>query len=160
VGAGALVARLANATSYLSDDPEACINCHVMANVFATWERGSHGHVAVCNDCHVPHTNPVATWAFKARDGTRHSYVFTRRLEPQVLRLADEAVHVVQGNCIRCHMDQVAMVRVAAAKERTCWECHTGTHGEVHSLSASPDARKPALPPTGLPIDLERKPTR
>ena len=33
---------VSNAVSYLSNDPETCINCHVMYPQYATWERGSH----------------------------------------------------------------------------------------------------------------------
>lgn len=149
-GAAMVVARIANATSYLSDAPETCINCHVMTNSYATWQRGSHARDAVCNDCHVPHANPVATWAFKGYDGTKHSYVFTFRLEPQVLRLSEEAVHVVQANCVRCHLDQLTMVRLAEAEERTCWDCHMEIHGRARSLSSSPHVRRPELPSAGL----------
>ena len=46
------VLHIGRATSYLSDDPDACTNCHVMAPQYATWEKGSHGRVATCNDCH------------------------------------------------------------------------------------------------------------
>ena len=51
LGMGILVVRISNATSYLRDDPEACLNCHVMTNAYATWQRGSHARVATCNDC-------------------------------------------------------------------------------------------------------------
>jgi cytochrome c nitrite reductase small subunit len=88
LGMALVLARIANATSYLSDDPQACINCHVMTDAYASWQRGSHGWVAVCVDCHVPHSNLVAKYAFKGRDGMRHSYVFTMRSEPQVLELS------------------------------------------------------------------------
>jgi cytochrome c nitrite reductase small subunit len=149
-GAALVVARIANATSYLSDASDTCINCHVMTTAYATHERGSHGKVAVCNDCHVPRSNPVAGWAFKARDGLWHSYVFTARREPQVMRLSAGAVPVVQANCVRCHADQVAMVRLAGPGERRCWDCHQEAHGPVRSLSATPAARRPGLPPAGL----------
>ena len=84
-GLALFIARISNAASYLSDAPQTCINCHVMTDAYASWQRGSHGKVAICNDCHVPHSNPVAKYAFKASDGLKHSYVFTFRLEPQVL---------------------------------------------------------------------------
>lgn len=74
--------RIANATSYLSDSPQTCINCHVMTDAYASWQRGSHGRVAVCVDCHVPHSNLVAKYAYKSRDGLKHSCVFTMRKEP------------------------------------------------------------------------------
>lgn len=150
VGLAALLARASRATSYLSNEPETCMNCHVMSNAYATWERGSHGHVAVCNDCHVPHTNVLATWAFKASDGMRHSYVFTLRREPQVLRLNPGAVPVIQDNCIRCHEHQLSLIDVRDVDERVCWDCHHDIHGRVQSLSASPHVRLPRLPEAGL----------
>ncbi len=145
-----LIARISNATSYLSDAPETCLNCHVMNNAYATWRHGSHAGVATCNDCHVPHDNPVAKMAFKAQDGMRHSYVFTLRKEPQVLRLSDGAVPVVHNNCIRCHENRLSMVSIPGTAERKCWDCHNNIHGRVRSLSTSPHAQRPDLPPAGL----------
>ncbi len=150
VGMVLLLARIANATSYLSDDPLTCINCHVMTDAYASWQRGSHGRVAVCVDCHVPHGNIVAKYAYKAQDGMKHSYVFTVRGEPQVLELSERAMPVVQGNCVRCHTEQLLMVRLASSLERTCWACHQGMHGSVRSLSASPAQLRPGLPAAGL----------
>ena len=48
---------LSKAHSYLSDDPKACVNCHIMEPEYATWSHSSHGRNTVCNDCHVPHDN-------------------------------------------------------------------------------------------------------
>ena len=44
----------------------ACVNCHVMAPQFATWQNSSHGRVTVCNDCHVPQNNIFEKYFFKA----------------------------------------------------------------------------------------------
>lgn len=150
LGGVVLVFHISKADSYLRDNPEVCINCHVMNNAYATWRRGSHANVARCVDCHLPHVNPVAKLAFKAMDGARHSYVFTFRLEPQVLHLSRGAVPVIQENCLRCHADQLQMVRLAGTTERKCWDCHENIHGPVISLSGTPDARRPALPSAGL----------
>ena len=150
VGGALVLVRIANATSYLSDDPLTCINCHVMTDAHASWQRGSHGRVAVCVDCHVPHSNIVAKYAFKSRDGMKHSYVFTMRTEPQVLELSAGAVPVVQANCVRCHGEQFVMIRLADTTERRCWDCHENIHGAVHSLSASPAMLRPGLPDAGL----------
>jgi len=150
VGAALVVARIANATSYLSDSPETCINCHVMTDAYASWQRGSHRHAAVCTDCHVPHQNIVAKYAYKGRDGAKHSYVFTMRGEPQVLELSSGAVPVVQANCVRCHSAQVSMIRLATTQERQCCDCHQNIHGSVRSLSASPSMLRPGLPSAGL----------
>lgn len=150
IGAGLVVARIGNATSYLSDAPDACINCHVMTDAYASWQRGSHGRVAVCVDCHLPHDNIVAKTAFKTKDGIKHSYMFTMRKEPQVLKLSKGAVPVVQGNCLRCHANQFAMIRLAKPEERKCWDCHGDMHGQAHNLSASPQVLRPRLPDAGL----------
>ncbi len=158
VGMLLFVARVSNAVSYLSDSPETCMNCHVMTDAYATWKRGSHARVAVCTDCHVPHENIVAKYAFKGMDGMKHSYVFTTRQEPQVLTLSQRARPVVQANCIRCHKDQVVMIRLATSSEQSCWRCHQNIHGQVHSLSASPEVLRPGLPDAGLQWMKKGKP--
>ena len=150
VGLAIVVGRIANAASYLSEAPETCVNCHVMTNAYATWQRGSHGRVAVCNDCHVPHSNIVAKTVFKGMDGIKHSYVFIGRTEPQVLKLSESAAPVVQANCLRCHADLFAITRLAGPSERKCWACHTNIHGETPALSSSPNVLRPRLDDAGL----------
>jgi cytochrome c nitrite reductase small subunit len=150
VGVALFVARISNAASYLSDSPGACINCHVMTDAYASWQRGSHGRVAACNDCHVPHINYVAKYAFKAADGLKHSYVFTFRIEPQVLDLSKGALPVVQDNCVRCHSQVMEMVKLSNSSQRKCWDCHNNIHGSVQGLSSSPAQLRPDLPKAGL----------
>ena len=156
VGLGCLVVYISNAASYLSDSPAACVNCHVMASEYATWERGSHGRVAVCNDCHVPHDNFLKKYAFKAKDGLRHATVFTLRMEPQVITLNTAAIAVVQENCVRCHVNLVENVTASQVSGgnahsgggQLCWACHRATpHGRVHSLASTPYARVPRFTP-------------
>lgn len=150
VGLTVIAFNVSRASSYLSDDAETCINCHVMNTAYATWAHSSHREVATCNDCHVPHTNIFAHYAFKAQDGARHSAIFTLRREPQVMRLTSAAVPVVNGNCIRCHERAVMDITVRQAEGETCWHCHQQVpHGDVRSLSAAPLARRPELPAAG-----------
>lgn len=161
-----LTLHIANATSYLSDNPRACINCHVMTTEYASWEKSSHARVATCNDCHVPHDNFFRTYAFKASDGLRHATMFTFRLEPQVIKIKEAGINVVQENCIRCHQNLVhkswLIYEVTLDKKNTgdgkfCWDCHRETpHGRVKSLSSYPGARVPQLNPV-LPELLEQK---
>ena len=133
------------AVSYLSDNPETCANCHVMTPQYTTWRNSSHREVATCNDCHVPQDNALKKYAFKAKDGMYHASVFTTRSEPEVIRMKEAGVEVVQQNCVRCHQDQVTDAKLAARvdnhfnsrTERKCWECHKEVpHGSVHSLSS------------------------
>ncbi|MCX8010500.1 MAG: cytochrome c nitrite reductase small subunit [Ignavibacteria bacterium] len=152
IGLGLFVIYISNAPSYLSDKPEACINCHVMTSEYVSWRNGSHGKFAVCNDCHVPHDNFIRKYYFKASDGLRHSFIFTFRLEPQVIQMKEAGKNVVQENCIRCHSNLLTMVtakNVSGAnykhgEGKLCWECHRETpHGRVHSLASAPYARVP-----------------
>ncbi|HND85948.1 MAG TPA: NapC/NirT family cytochrome c, partial [Pseudobdellovibrionaceae bacterium] len=55
VGLGIYVFIYAKGYSYMSDDPQACINCHIMRENLDTWSKSTHHHVAKCNDCHLPH---------------------------------------------------------------------------------------------------------
>jgi cytochrome c nitrite reductase small subunit len=155
-GLGCYIIKISNAPSYLSDESKVCINCHIMRPQFATWERGSHGRVTNCNDCHVPHNNILNKYFFKAKDGLRHATIFTLRLEPQVIQIKDAGKEAVQENCIRCHQNQIHPValRALTAKGITdnstiyCWHCHREVpHGRVSSLASTPYAVVPDLSP-------------
>jgi len=150
IGLGIYIFFVSNAASYLSDEPETCINCHVMNPQFATWQHSSHREVANCNDCHVPHNNIFNKYFFKAKDGMRHATMFTLRLEPQVIQIKDAGKKVVHQNCIRCHGKLLEVPHMQSVfhseyyTERTgrqCWDCHRETpHGRVKSLTAAPNA--------------------
>ncbi|MBX3009689.1 MAG: cytochrome c nitrite reductase small subunit [Melioribacteraceae bacterium] len=156
VGLGFFIIYISNAASYLSDDPQTCVNCHVMNPQYATWQKGSHGRVATCNDCHVPQDNFVNKYWFKANDGLRHATYFTMRWEPQVIQIKEAGKLAVQANCIRCHSNSIHPIalrsinnrNVADQTGRFCWECHRETpHGRVNSLSSTPYADVPQLKP-------------
>ncbi len=153
LGMAFFVFHISRASSYLSDQSETCMNCHVMTTQYLTWQHSSHARVATCNDCHVPHDNPVHKMAFKAQDGLWHATVFTMRWEPQVIKLSDRAKPVVQSNCQRCHshvVEEVAIAAHGADSDRHCWDCHRETpHGAVRSLSAAPTVFQPRLPDVG-----------
>lgn len=148
-GLGLATAHLARVPAYLSDTPSTCVNCHVMGNAYLTWTHGSHAKVASCNDCHVPHDTLLNQYAFKAQDGMVHATVFTLRAEPQVIRLSQRAVPVVEANCLRCHASLVDQVHLRARSpgDKRCWDCHRETpHGRVQSLSAAAPGNVPSLP--------------
>lgn len=154
-GGGVYLASVSNALSYLSDDPKACINCHVMGPEYASWQHSSHARVASCNDCHVPHDSTLKKYWFKANDGLRHSYLYTTRQERQVIQPIEESRRVIQQNCLRCHGE---LLRQASAPlghpiDRSCTDCHREVpHGRVHSLSATPNAAVPPLAPVTSPL--------
>jgi cytochrome c nitrite reductase small subunit len=151
---------VSKAHSYLSDNPETCTNCHIMAPQYATWNHSSHREVANCNDCHVPHNNFLNKYYFKGKDGLRHATIFTLRNEPQVIFIREEGSEVVHKNCIRCHSQQINDPKLSASVEghqahmqdRKCWDCHREVpHGRVNSLSSVPNARVP-LPESPVPV--------
>lgn len=152
LGLGLFAAYKSNALSYLSDDPRACVNCHVMGSYYASHAHSSHSTVATCNDCHVPHTSFIDKYAFKARDGLYHASVFTIRGEPQAMRIKEAGANVVQANCVRCHSNLTEIVLpqtiTLASKEHgaghLCWDCHRDVpHGTRRSISATPNALVP-----------------
>src|SRR5512144_48955 len=75
-GTGGFTFHYAEGLSYLSNDPKACVNCHIMNEQFDSWRKGPHHAVATCNDCHVPPHFP-AKYLAKARNGYHHSMRFT-----------------------------------------------------------------------------------
>ncbi|WP_163379994.1 cytochrome c nitrite reductase small subunit [Cyclobacterium sp. SYSU L10401] len=161
-GLGIYLLKLSNAASYLSDDPQACVNCHIMTPQYITWNHSSHREVAHCNDCHVPHDNIANKYFFKAKDGLYHASVFTMRAEPEVIKALGPSIRVIQNNCIRCHEDQVTDAKMVGFVEshkekrtdRTCWECHRDVpHGRVKSLSATGHQIEPIR--AHAPADLE-----
>ncbi|MBP6065579.1 cytochrome c nitrite reductase small subunit [Bacteroides sp.] len=152
VGGGGLFLYLLRAHTYLTDDPAACVNCHIMGPYYATWFHSSHGRDATCNDCHVPQENFLKKWAFKGKDGTRHIAVFVTRGEKQVLRANDQSAQVIMNNCIRCHTQlntefvsagRVDFMMSKVGEGKACWDCHRNSGHSQSSLSTSPDALVP-----------------
>lgn len=145
VGLAIYIGKAANVASYMTDDPRACINCHVMTTEYITWNHSSHRGVASCNDCHVPHDNVFKQYAFKAKDGLYHATIYTLRTEPQAIVMHEAGQEAVQNNCIRCHANQVTDAKSVSwvdshltdRLDRTCWECHRETpHGRIKSLAS------------------------
>lgn len=138
------------ALSYLSSDPKACINCHVMHAQYNTWKHSSHAEHATCVDCHLPHDNMVSKYISKSRDGWNHSVAFTLNNYEPAITISDDGARRVQQNCISCHsMASKTMRQNAAHYEfvkdpevetgRRCWDCHqSGPHGKVRAINTTP----------------------
>ena len=86
IGIGSYTFVYAKGYSYLTNDPRACANCHIMQDHFDAWTRSSHRSVAVCNDCHTP-PGLVPKYMTKARNGFWHSFYFTTGRYPDPLRI-------------------------------------------------------------------------
>lgn len=124
-GIGFFTFVYAHGAAYLTNDPGACANCHVMGEEYGAWMKGPHHAVAACNDCHTPH-NLVAKYAIKARNGFWHSYYFTRGKFPEPIRITDLNRRVTEQACRHCHADMAHQI-VALDGERgtlSCIHCH------------------------------------
>lgn len=124
VGLGIFTFRYAEGWSYLSDNPNACMNCHIMRTQFDGWNHSSHKAVATCNGCHTPHTF-IRKWMVKGLNGFRHSYAFTTGDFPEPIRITDFDARVAQENCVACHADLVSEIHpTGVGEERSCTSCH------------------------------------
>jgi cytochrome c nitrite reductase small subunit len=126
LGLGSYTFQYAEGLSYLSNDPQACVNCHVMQGQYDSWVRSSHRLAATCNDCHVPHAFPDK-YIMKMRNGWNHSRAFTLQNYPEPIRIRPSNRAVLQHNCIQCH--QVAVSEIAGHADvelgsARCTDCH------------------------------------
>ncbi len=125
-GFGFFTFTYAQGFSYMSDDPAACANCHVMRDIYDSYNRSSHKGIAACNDCHVPH-DPIGHYALKAYDGWKHSKAFTLGEIPEPIRIEPFDKQIALGNCLRCHGDMTSTMNHQGTAEATdCLRCHTG----------------------------------
>jgi cytochrome c nitrite reductase small subunit len=115
-GVGAFTFVYAKGLSYLSTDPRACVNCHVMNEQFDGWMQSGHRHAAGCIDCHLPHAG-LAKWVAKADHGFRHSAAFTLQNFKEPIEITPHDREVVQENCVRCHATLVHAVSRAAVSD-------------------------------------------
>jgi len=133
LGTGGYTFYYAEGASYLSNDPAACTNCHVMNPYFDGWQKASRHHVAVCNDCHLPHGNMAEKYLAKADAGFRHSWAFTFEDFHEPIEMIPRSARILEHNCIRCHEMVVHDQLVSAAQlggGMDCVACHRSVgHG-------------------------------
>ncbi len=130
IGLGGFTFAYAEGTSYFSNNPTACVNCHVMQEVYDGWHKGSHKAFATCNDCHTPHTFP-GKYIIKGLNGWNHSVAFTLNNFPESIRITPLNHQVAQENCLYCHAGLVeAISHQHNASPTDCLTCHVGVgHG-------------------------------
>lgn len=132
--------------SYLTNDPQACANCHVMQEQLDGWLQSSHRTVAVCNDCHAPHDLLGKYWT-KARNGWAHSVAFTTGDFPEHLRIKEFNLAVTEHACRECHDEISQAVDGAAGDEpRSCVTCHPDVGHRTGAPILDPGATGAAHP--------------
>jgi cytochrome c nitrite reductase small subunit len=125
VGIGGYTFVYAKGYSYMTNDPAACANCHVMQGQLDGWQKSSHHSIAACNDCHTPH-NFVGKYYTKARNGFWHSFYFTSQTFHEPIEISSQQRHVVEENCRRCHGTMVESIEHGQINGETisCVRCH------------------------------------
>jgi cytochrome c nitrite reductase small subunit len=126
-GLGLYTFAYARGYSYMTNDPQACANCHIMRAHYDAWTRASHRAVAVCNDCHTP-PGLVGKYATKARNGFWHSFYFTTGRFPDPIQITPRNHDITEMACRKCHADVTAAIDPAhtdkAAGGLSCTKCH------------------------------------
>lgn len=125
-GVGGYTFIYAKGYSYMTNDPNACANCHVMENHLAAWTKSSHHAVAVCNDCHAPH-NFVGKWMTKGINGWNHSLAFTTGRFHEPIEISPRNLKITENACRYCHQSIVRAIDPphADGKQMSCVRCHS-----------------------------------
>lgn len=125
MGTGAYTFVYAKGYSYLTNDPAACANCHVMNDHYNGWLKSSHRSVATCNDCHTPDAL-IPKYYVKAENGFWHAFYFTTGNYPDHIRARPVSQRVTEDACRRCHTDIALSLTPAHSgmQEVSCIRCH------------------------------------
>ena len=131
-GVGGYTFYYAKGLSYLSSNPKACVNCHIMRDQYDGWQKASHHSYATCNDCHVPH-DFLGKWLTKASNGYHHSEGFTFQNFHEPIQIKPESRAILNSNCLYCHKNYVREItahRVNTDEPLSCVRCHANVgHG-------------------------------
>jgi cytochrome c nitrite reductase small subunit len=111
--------------SYLMSNPTTCTNCHVMQANYDSWQQSSHRHVAVCNDCHLPH-HLLGKLVTEADNGFFHSLAFTLENFHEPIQIKPRNRRVTQNACVHCHATTVHEMAPAGDEGELplCIHCH------------------------------------
>jgi cytochrome c nitrite reductase small subunit len=127
IGVGVFTFGYARGGSYMTDDPAACANCHVMREQMDAWMKSSHRKVAVCNDCHTP-PGFLPKYATKAVNGFFHSLAFTTGHFPDEIQITGRNFRVAESACLKCHEEIVGGIRSVRGEHQqdvSCIQCHS-----------------------------------
>jgi cytochrome c nitrite reductase small subunit len=136
-GLGLFTFHHAEGLSYLSTDPAACANCHIMQSQYESWQKSPHHNVAKCIDCHLPH-DFIGKYIAKAENGWHHSKGFTLQDFHEPIMIKAKNAVILQRNCITCHGELAHGLLEDVngnPDEVQCVHCHADVgHGEAAGL--------------------------
>ncbi|MEK7818895.1 MAG: cytochrome c nitrite reductase small subunit [Bacteroidota bacterium] len=125
IGIGSYTFLYAKGSSYLTNDPQSCANCHVMKEQFDGWIKSSHRNVATCNDCHTPQ-GIIPKYATKLSNGFWHSYAFTTGDFKDPIQIKLRNKEVLKSACRKCHAEIIQAIDTHSNESNMsdCISCH------------------------------------
>lgn len=147
VGVGVFTFGYGQGHSYLSNDPRACSQCHIMQDHYDSWLKSSHHAHATCNDCHLPHTF-LGKWVAKADNGFFHSWAFTFQDFHEPIQIKERNLKILQQSCVSCHQTLTSHMAYDPATDEalSCFQCH---HSVGHGARGAGMPRRFPLIVTG-----------
>lgn len=111
--------------SYFSDDPKACMNCHVMQDHYYSWSKSPHREVTTCNTCHLPE-NSFSQAFYKAENALNHSVKFTTGFYKEPIRIREHNFDIALKACLNCHgnLFDDSTHRKGLQEGNSCLHCH------------------------------------
>jgi cytochrome c nitrite reductase small subunit len=125
IGLGGYTFLYARGSSYLTDNPAACANCHLMQEQYDGWVKSSHRATAACNDCHTPE-GFLPKYLTKASNGFWHSFAFTTGYFPEPVRIGGRNRAISEQACRTCHRRIVDAIEGPSHDQAplSCLGCH------------------------------------
>jgi cytochrome c nitrite reductase small subunit len=134
VGIGFYTFVYAKGGSYMTNDPQACANCHIMHDHYDAWMKSSHHSVATCNDCHTP-PGLIPKYVTKASNGFWHSYAFTTGDFHEPIQIKAHNLSITEQACRKCHSEIVDAIETKpsahhladsrSTEQFSCIKCHS-----------------------------------
>ena len=139
LGLGLYTFVYARGYAYLTNNPQACANCHVMQEYYDAWIKSPHRAVAACNDCHTPH-NFFGKYATKMENGFFHSLAFTSGWYPDNIFIRPRDARVAESTCRSCHSEiAIAIAGPHNSNTISCIRCHFDVgHSAASYVISSP----------------------
>jgi cytochrome c nitrite reductase small subunit len=126
-GLGIYTFGYAKGGSYLTNNPAACANCHIMQSQYDAWQKSSHQAVATCNDCHTP-AGFLAKYMTKASNGFWHSFAFTTGRFHEPIQIKARNREIADHACRKCHAEMTESIegihRIENEEPLSCVRCH------------------------------------
>jgi cytochrome c nitrite reductase small subunit len=124
VGLALYTFAYARGYAYLTNNPQACANCHVMQEYYDAWIKSPHRAVAACNDCHTPH-DFAGKYETKIENGFFHSLAFTSGRYPDNIFIRPRDARVAESTCRSCHEEiTTAIAGPHNSNTISCIRCH------------------------------------